>query len=427
MAAQQKILRATDKQIVDAFRAISADIDVQAATLTFTLFAEGKPSNFTAELGQIDANESIQQLLDQNSVLFHTLSIHYPPLDHLSISIERAEPFDLLRISVRQPGQPPPEVQAAAVASVDRHLQAFKPAPIPDGVLGEDLANFYRSRDEAVLRLERLNADIIKQNEEYRQRLETDFNARKEQLENDFVERRTGLEHEISEQREALQAEKQELDDRSARHARREQFQQLKTVLQDRNKDFALTEGTVRKRRVLHILFSGLVAALGVLVAVLAYKQLWVGDPDPYFGLRLPVAVIGFVLALIYYIRWNDDWFLRHADEEFRLKKYDLDMDRAGWLVELAIEAYESGEEPIPDELLRRLSSNLFRSSEGAEGQREHSNHPSEDIRNALLDAAGEVEFNVPGIGKVILNRRQMRRFRRDIEKGRITVSEPTE
>lgn len=178
------------------------------------------------------------------------------------------------------------------------------------------------------------------------------------------------------------------------------------------------------KRRVLHILFSGLVGALGILVAVLAFKQLWAGDPDPYFGLRLPLAVIGFVLALVYYIRWNDEWFLRHADEEFRLKKYDLDMDRAGWLVELAIEAYESGEEPIPDELLRRLSSNLFGSEQGDEGQAGHSTHPSEDIRNALLDAAGEVEIDIPGIGKVTLNRRQMNRIRRDIKKGRISVAD---
>ena len=98
-------------------------------------------------------------------------------------------------------------------------------------------------------------------------------------------------------------------------------------------------------------------------------------------------------------------------------------MDRAGWLVELAIEAHESGDELVSEQLLRRLSSNLF----GSDQQSEPTPHPVDDFRNALLQAAGEVEVNVPGIGKVVLNRRQMNRLRRDLERGRVKVVEPAE
>ena len=265
-----------------------------------------------------------------------------------------------------------------------------------------------------------MNADIIRQNEEYRRRLESDFHTRKDELENQLASRRSELEREFAEKDEKFQAEKKALDDRSARHARRDQFHQLKTLIQSRNQDFALTKATTRKRWPTHFLFISLVASLGELVSVLAYQQLWLDKTDPYFGFRLPIAALGFVGALIYYIRWNDAWFLRHADEEFRLKRYDLDMDRAGWLVELAIEAYESGEEPVSEELLRRLSSNLFGAAEDSKPIR----HPADDFRNALLEVAGEIEITVPGIGKVVLNRRQMQRLRRDIEQGKVRTNE---
>lgn len=223
MPFEQKLLRATDKQIVEAFKAISAELDVQAGNLTFLIFADGHPASFTTDLTQLDGNDQIQTLLDRDSVLLRELSILYPQLGNLSIKVQREEPFDLLHVTVRQ-NQPPPEVQAAAIAAMDRHLQAFKPTPIPEGVLGEDLAAFYRSRDESVLRLERLNTDIITQNEKYRKRLEKDFNDRKKELEDGLSDRRDTLEVEFSTKDEALQAEKQKLDDRSARHARREQF-----------------------------------------------------------------------------------------------------------------------------------------------------------------------------------------------------------
>ena len=426
MPGPQKILRATDKEIVEAFAAMSKDLDVQKASLSFAIYADGHPATFTCELSNIGDDENINRILNQNSVLFQDLSIVFTPLNHLSVRVQRAEPFDLLHFHVRQ-NQPTPEVQAQAIAVMDKHLYSFKPTPIPDSAIGEELSNFYRSRDEVVAKLERLNAQIIKQNDEYRKKLETEFDHKRTKLEKDFDDRKEHLEKKISDEKEVLQEERKALDDRSARQARRDQFRDLKTVLQSRNTDFALTEGTVKKRFVLHALFAVLVGTLGVIVGLLVYKQIVLNEPDQYFGLRLPAAIIGFVLSLVYYIRWNDDWFGRHADEEFKLKRYDLDMDRAGWLVELVIEAYEAGEEPIPNELLRRLSNNMFIGKEGDGASRKISQHPSADIRDALLDAAGEVEIDVPGIGKVVLTRKQIRRLQRDIGKGRIAVSEATD
>ena len=48
--------------------------------------------------------------------------------------------------------------------------------------------------------------------------------------------------------------------------------------------------------------------------------------------------MIGFAFAAVFYIRWNDQWLRQHADEEFRMRQLELDIDRASWITELALE-----------------------------------------------------------------------------------------
>ena len=76
--------------------------------------------------------------------------------------------------------------------------------------------------------------------------------------------------------------------------------------------------------------------------------------------IRFGLSATAFVGTMIFYIRWCDNWFRQHADEEFLLKRLLLDIDRASWIVEMSLEWAEEKGTEIPEELIDRLSNNLF-------------------------------------------------------------------
>ena len=81
-------------------------------------------------------------------------------------------------------------------------------------------------------------------------------------------------------------------------------------------------------------------------------------------------------VMVVFYIKWIDRWAQIHANEEFRLKRLDLDIDRSSWIVEVALEWQEEKGGAIPQELLDKLTHNLFAYSQNEETIR----HPYEDI-----------------------------------------------
>jgi hypothetical protein len=125
------------------------------------------------------------------------------------------------------------------------------------------------------------------------------------------------------------------------------------------------------------------------------------------------MSLIGLAAALVFYIRWNDNWFRQHADEEFRLKRLELDIDRASWVVEMALEWQEEKGSIIPQELIDRLTSNLFIDQD----RRAPPKHPSEDLASAIVAASSGLTLRIPGIGEVTLDRRGVRRFTEAVEK----------
>ena len=103
----------------------------------------------------------------------------------------------------------------------------------------------------------------------------------------------------------------------------------------------------------------------------------------------------------MYFIRWQDRWAQEHADEEFRLKRLDLDVDRASWLVEMMLEWRGEQGRDIPKELVEKLAAGLFEPST----QRPSARHPVEDGIAALLSSAAALKLNLPG-GELTLDKK---------------------
>ena len=217
--------------------------------------------------------------------------------------------------------------------------------------LGPELAEFYRLREDALSRLESLTQKLVKETHDYRLRLDQEVVEHKRSLAASFDETKQELQatHErrsadLLAQEQNLESRRQELDDRSARHARREQSQALQEKIAERSVQFGLTADTRKKRWPIHGIFVLLLAMSGGIVArSLLFPQ--APEQDVLFWLeaaRLPLGVLGFGLTAVFYIRWNDRWFRQHADQELRLQQLALDVDRAGYATEMLLEWQES-------------------------------------------------------------------------------------
>jgi hypothetical protein len=75
-------------------------------------------------------------------------------------------------------------------------------------------------------------------------------------------------------------------------------------------------------------------------------------------------------------------------------KQFELDINRASWIVELALEWKDEKSQQIPDDLLEKLSRNLFLHRDEKES---HSNS-SEEIAKLLFGASSRVSIKTPAV-----------------------------
>ena len=128
---------------------------------------------------------------------------------------------------------------------------------------------------------------------------------------------------------------------------------------------------------------------------------------------KLSFGAFAFIASIIFYIRWNDNWFRQHADEEFRLKRLELDIDRASWVVEMALEWKDEEGREIPGHLIERLTDNLFVTQDESKKVK----HPSEDLTSAIISASSGITLKIPGVGEVAIDRKGIRKIEKELEK----------
>lgn len=119
-----------------------------------------------------------------------------------------------------------------------------------------------------------------------------------------------------------------------------------------------------------------------------------------YVVLRQIAIAASFGSVAVFYMRWLNRWFESHSAAEFALKQYQLDVDRASWLVEAAMEWNSQVKEQMPSALLDRISRNLFASDSS---ERSQMLHPTDALASVLGNAskiklnAGPAEIEISG------------------------------
>jgi hypothetical protein len=123
--------------------------------------------------------------------------------------------------------------------------------------------------------------------------------------------------------------------------------------------------------------------------------------PENSNGIAYTIAIakpFGLTFAAIatafFYLRWLNRWFEQHAQAEFKLKQFQLDIERASWLVETALDWDAKQKNDLPKELLEGLSRNLFSFEDEKIDQ---VRHPVDELASALMGTASKVKLNIGG------------------------------
>lgn len=382
------------------------------------------PLNIGAPLNEFRAQKGIAAILQQHGEILTGLTVSFqvpnpgaPPnnVAHGSLDLKR-EPDGTTVVTANLPPHwsNQPDIATPVLVEFRTAFQEYRRSNVLRDV-SPVLDEFYKRMEAATVRLIELNGEIIRQNEDYRSRLEKVADERQTHLAAEYRDRVQKLDddhaarsQELKQRERALEERAKALDDRDNTHARRQKQEDLNRKLQQYQTAFNLTRDTEKKRRPVSVAFMGGLAILGILVGVntwAVFQPLPPGVPFWWHPFRTIACTLGFFGLLVYFIRWQDRWAATHADEEFRLKRLELDGVRAGWLVEVLLEWHLENRGEIPDQLIQKLGAGLFEQSAG----RPEATHPVEDVLAALLGNSSSLQLELPG-GKASLDRKGLDR-----------------
>jgi hypothetical protein len=399
------IMRYSDKTLVEKLNALVKEggYKVERSQYYFT-FAD-QSAEFTGD----ESDERLEQLLAINTIT--TRQIVFYLSGCLQVSIERNWDNQSRKLKDNQDlvaltpiGNQNPNLSiinfAKAIALARRHFDAVDAKPFMDS-LEQGAKELYQSREQDLQKLERMQEtffkgmteftlDQQKEQREFQRKMEADYAGRQTRLEEQHQQRLK----EFEDKEAQLKIKLLEIDERANQQARRDIYQEIKKKLDERNTKFELTTGTQGRRR---ITFGFTLALLALFLAGFCYcfyRNVVNGGADinwPAVGSQIGFA-LGFIAFATFFIRWNNQWFQRHADEEFKLKRLDLDIDRANWLVELALEWKNMTKSEIPDELIDKLARSLFVTEE----TKDFDVHPAETLFSSLFGKDGKISIR-PG------------------------------
>lgn len=333
-----------------------------------------------------------------------------------------------------------------AISSINRIQAAFWPV----SKAAELRANSAPTSVSSVLaqstlqRLETLNAQLVETGIDYRRKVDeevdaklmksaADHDAQIKIIRDEYLQKKSGLDDKERE----LEERRNKLDDRDNTHARRQIRDKMLDDVKDRIKNFGVSEATLKKRIPVRAAMWALILIIFSLLGFTVYEvanydkalnAVVYGEPKVIMDvpkaisggvvdkigdksisneaasgllnafvsqrwllwIRLLFVSFAFAACFIYYIRWENGWAQRHADAEFNLQQFYIDVNRANWVVESCLEWHKTTAQPIPEELLSGISRDLFVSSNQ---KQEQVVHPADELASALLGTASRVKI----------------------------------
>jgi hypothetical protein len=414
MAKEYSTAKQRDPVIIDKFIAIAKVLNLSPSTTKLTINIDDQHAT-PVDVSAVDKDATVASIRAADSSVCSAITFQMGGA-YGSIKYENSMSSGIIKPALGNNLDIPSAYKI--MNEVQRQFPPFERTEATDKLLGDELAEFYRKREAALMRLEEIEQKSLEQINNYRLTLDAERERTEQRLKEKYDAESAVLrtEHEkrisiIDEREAAVDQKTKELDDRSSRHARRQIRLDMKKEISARGQSFALTGKTAQKRILIHALFSATIIFLIVITGLsIAEIQKSTGANIWFFFAKLSVSAAATVATLIYYIRWHDNWFMRHADEEFKLKRFELDFDRASWIVEMALEWKDEEKRELPPELLKALAANLFVDNEPIN----RANHPYEDIASMLMGSSAEMNLTLPNAaGTLKLDRKSKKELER--------------
>lgn len=412
-------VKLTDSDIVSAVRTISNESPLRLEKVEIFLLIGGNAieSSFQA----LDNNKEFQSIISLNSELIDRMVCRF---DHnLTITIKRLQDkiHDEVIFNSQQVSESARTEASKVLGSTRQHLKAIDATGAVSKVLGEEFSRFYEARETNLIRLEKLSESMFYKHEEFIRKHTDEILMQKKILELEHARQSENLQKEYEERIKKIEDREKVVEKRLAdiehydsKYARRQLRRDLKEELKKRSEKFELTTGTKSLRAPIFIFTIVLLCFFGVGTVVssfLAYMDIFnntgTGGSSHVWPLIIKQLAFTAVFAStsVFFIRWNNRWFEQHATEEFRLKRHEIDLDRASWVVEMALEWQKEKGDEIPVELIEKLSQNLFSDDKA----KDYPLHPSDQLASAIFGASAGANLKLPGGTEINLDRKSVK------------------
>ena len=411
-----RLFKINDKEAVDIFESILKEINWP---FNFIFKIENGLTEINCKSANLNENEQLQNILKLNfQILRQIVCNHTKQISNngytISICFQRNDKdFDTFSVTFPDHNSNLNNIDAVKIiAAIQNNIKNYHAEENISKILGPELETFYAKREEGLIRLEGLSQKLIENNEAYRRTLDEQLINDKKLHEEEFKRSLKKLEASYNEKDSELKKRELDIDEKlkhfddlNNRDSRRKLREDIKKELENRSDVFKLTKATNNKRWPIHLLFIFIIIALGTfaIFGKNIFKISTTGTISEIIALiETPLFIISLIVTIIFYIRWNDHWAQMHADEEFRLKRLDLDIDRASWVVEMAMEWKDEKQKEIPKELLDKLTHNLFEDM-ATDGQ---VRHPYEDVMRGILNVSAKARIPIPGGGSLEIDKK---------------------
>jgi predicted Holliday junction resolvase-like endonuclease len=360
------IIHPTDRIVVDLFKEIQEVIGSASE-----IKVAGLSNSFAVE------DDTLKQILKNNLSTIHTaassargISVRYYAKMATDGSHLKPHPYySTIRVSIGDNPRPDDSLILSLQTTISKFIIKKGLSPTKLATMGDIeiapnvavLSAIQASASDQIARVNDFFAELTERFDERNLRLEESYRERVEKLQEQFATKENALKAE----REALEARKKELDDRDNTHARRAIRGELIQTIQERQKSFTISPETRELRWPIHFVFFLLL--LGTFSGAVWSLYVWGANPNDSWGamtitsaLKTAVFAFGFLTSAGLYISWMNRWFDKHADAQFHTKQFEIDINRATWAVEAALEWKNIQGEQMPDALLTGITKHLF-------------------------------------------------------------------
>lgn len=366
------IVKSNDSKIYTTLRQISDDIKLGLKQIKLTPLYGGAVLLGTPQ--ELDNNGFLQSILDEKSELINQFRFEYENNVQLIIVRAQNQTYDTLTFNFNNLSDDNFSIVNRFVAQVRKQLRAIDSDVVLKGIISEELKRHYELRESELTKLEDISESIIFRQELFLKEKEKDYQDKKDHLDSILADRLKELEDSFAIREKKLNEEKDKIDkklkdinDHESKHERRRLREDLKKELKNRSEKFELTQGTRKLRKPIFVFSIVLLFMFGaglITYSILSITEIISDKQNTTVLISLLIKQITFAIAFgstsVFFIRWNNKWFEQHSNEEFRLKRHEIDLDRASWIVEMALEWRTDKEGEIPVELIEKLSQNLF-------------------------------------------------------------------